>query len=41
MNNLPDDFMEKNAGKYDEEDMGGEGVGGIQCCVLQRISVGS
>jgi hypothetical protein len=38
MNNLPDDFVEKNAGKYDEE--GGAG-GNIQCCVLQRITVGS
>ena len=39
MNNLPGDFMGKNVRKYDKEDLGG--VGDIQCCVLQRIYVGS
>jgi len=28
MNNLPGDFMEKNVGKYDKEDLGGVGEGG-------------
>jgi hypothetical protein len=38
MNDLPDDFMEKNVGKYDEE---GGGGGHIQCCVIQKVTVGS
>jgi hypothetical protein len=38
INNLPDDFMLKNVGKFDEE---GGGGGHIQCCLLHRITVGS
>jgi len=43
MNNLPGDFMEKNVGKCEEEDLEGDWVGGgdIQCSVLQRIYVGN
>lgn len=31
MSNLPDDFMEKNVGKYDKEDRRGGGTFNVVC----------